>query len=291
MGFGLWFRPGLYLEGLRWCEQALARSDDAAPAARVAVLDGAATLAIFQGNYERAADFIADELRLVRQLGDPLLLVRALTAAGLLEYRRGAYGEAEALVEEAHRIVRAQLDDDPEATLRLAIVLLELGDIALAQEQVDQAAEHYEEAIPRAQFARNLWVMIDAQTGLAASRVLTGSFQRAAHLYRDSLDRAGDVGAIVLMSSVLLGLAAIAAASGLHEEGARLLGAAEGIAAFVNAPFFPRDQHVFKSCLAALTSSLAPEQFVAARKAGRVLSVESAIAEAKAIATAATATP
>ena len=284
MGFGLWFRPGRYSEGLRWFEQALARSHGNTSAARVPVLDGAATLAIFQGDYDRAARFLVEELRLVRQLGDPALIGRALTAAGLLTYRRGAYAEAEALVEEAQRTLRKHDPTMLEPVLRLSIALLELGDIALAQEQFERAAEHYEEAVTRARLARNLWVVIDAQTGLAASSVCTGNTARAARLYLDSLDRALDVGATVLVASALLGLAAIAAESGWHEEGARLLGAAEGLAEHLSAPMFPRDHRVRDRCLAALTMALAPESLVIAREAGRSFSLEEAIDEARAVA-------
>jgi predicted ATPase/DNA-binding XRE family transcriptional regulator len=287
MGFGLWFKPGHYLEGLRWFEQVLARSHGNASAARVAVLDGAATLAIFQGAYDQAAKFVADELRLVRQLGDPVLVGRALTAEGLLAYRRGAYREAEDLVEEACRVLREHVDTVSEPVLRLGIALLELGDIALAQGQFDRAARHYDEVLARARLERNLWVAIDAQTGLAAVSVCTGNPERAVRLYRDSLDRARDVGAMVLMISTLLGLAAVAAESGLPEEGASLLGAAEGIAAFLNAPMFPRDQPVRDRCLAALTASLGPERLIVVREAGRSLSLEEAIDTAQAVSAAA----
>jgi predicted ATPase/DNA-binding XRE family transcriptional regulator len=291
MGFGLWFGPGLYLEGLRWFDQALARSTDTASAARAVLLDGAATLAIFQGAYDRAATFIDDELRFVGQLGDPLLTGRALTAAGLLAYRRGAYAEAEDLVEEACRILREQGDSVPEPVLRLGIALLELGDIALAQGHFEQARRHYDEVLARARLERNLWVVIDAQAGLAAVNLCTGNAERAAQLYRDSLDRARDVGATVLTASSLLGLAAVAAVAELPEKGARLLGAAEGVAALLRAPLFPRDQPVYERCLAALTAALGPERLAVMREAARTLSLEAAIDDARAVAIAARSLP
>ncbi|HEX5991335.1 MAG TPA: helix-turn-helix domain-containing protein [Thermomicrobiales bacterium] len=291
MGFGLWFAPGLYMEGLRWFEQALARSHDDVSEARAVVLDGAATLAIFQGDYDRAGAFIAEELRLSRELGGPVLVGRAHTAAGLLAYRRGEFGRAEDLVEEACRILREHVDALPEPVLRLGAAILELGDIALAQEQFDRAARHYENAFARFELGHNLWGMIDAQTGLAAVNLCTGNVERAAMLYVESVDRAEDVGATVLVASALLGLAAVAAESGRPEEGARLLGAALGIADFLSAPMFPRDRPVRDRCLAALTAALGSNRLAAPLAAGETLTLEAAIAEAQTVAAAVMASP
>ena len=291
MGFGLWFAPGLYMEGLRWFEQALARSHDDVSEARVPVLNGAATLAIFQGDYDRAAIFIAEELTLARELGDPVLVGQARTAAGLLAYRRGEFGQAENLVEEAYRILREHVDTVPEPVLHLGVALLELGDIALAQEQFDRAARRYEDALARFEPGHNLWGVIDAQIGLAAVSLCTGNAERAVMLYVESLDRAEDVGATVLVASALLGLAAVAAESGLPEEGARLLGAAQRIASFLSAPMFPRDRPVRDRCVAALSAALGLNRLAAPLEAGRALTLEASIAEAQAVAAAVLSSP
>ena len=51
--YGLWLGRGLYREGVQWVERALERSERPS-AALVRALDGAGTLAIFQGDYARA---------------------------------------------------------------------------------------------------------------------------------------------------------------------------------------------------------------------------------------------
>jgi hypothetical protein len=128
------------------------------------------------------------------------------------------------------------------------------------------------------------WDLIDAQAGFAAVYYCTGNLVQAAALYRDSLDRAQDNGFTILVSSALLGLAAVAAASGQPETGARLLGAAEGIAESLGAPLFPRDRPVRDRALAALSAKLGESQFAAARETGRALTLEAAISEAQAVA-------
>lgn len=84
--------------------------------------------------------------------------------------------------------------------------------------------------------------------------------------------------------SFLNGLAGVAAASGQTEAGARLLGAAEGLASSLGAPAYPRDRPVLARALAALTAALGPERLDVTRQAGRLLAVDQAVAEAKAVA-------
>ena len=106
---------------------------------------------------------------------------------------------------------------------------------------------------------------------------------QAAALYGESLDRAHDQGHAMLVSSALFGLAAIAVASGQPETGARLLGAADGLAESLGAPIYPRDTPVRKRGLHALQAALGEERLAVEREAGRALSLEAVISEAKAV--------
>jgi hypothetical protein len=89
----------------------------------------------------------------------------------------------------------------------------------------------------------------------------------------------------------LNGLAGVAAASGQPEAGARLLGAAEGLASSLGAPAYPRDQPVRARALAALTAALGPQRLAAARESGRALPLEAAMAEGQVVAEAVTSSP
>ena len=100
-----------------------------------------------------------------------------------------------------------------------------------------------------------------------------------------------DAAITLLVASSLLGLAGVAAASGWPEEGARLLGAAEGRAASLGAPMFPRDQPIRRRCLDALTMAFSEEQLALALNAGRALPAERAIAEARTVAEAVRSAP
>ena len=103
----LWHARGLYREGLALVERALARSSRRASVARIQALDGAGMMAVFHGDYARAATLIDEERALAQELGDRILIGMALCNAGLLISRHGEYGRAEALFSEALRLARA----------------------------------------------------------------------------------------------------------------------------------------------------------------------------------------
>jgi predicted ATPase len=288
---GLWFARGLYREGVQWVERALARSGDVASAARVQALVSAGMLARFQGDYDRAETLLAEGLALARALGDPLLIGEALTSSAVLAIRRGDYARAEDLVAEAHGHLRNLADSRPEALPVIGLGFLGLGATAMMQEQFDRAAIRMQEAIDHFRAAGSAWGLSDAQAGLAAVRYCTGDIPAAATLYWESLQRAHAMSIWSVLPSSFIGLAAVAVESGQPEVAARLLGAAEGNAASLGAPIFTRDLPVRERALVALARSLGPERLASTQEAGRALSLEATVAEAKAVTEAVMASP
>jgi hypothetical protein len=169
-------------------------------------------------------------------------------------------------------------------TLGGVVPFLTLGDLALAQGQLARAAPHYEEAIARFRAVGSDWGWQDMQAGLGAVRYLTGDLPEAAALYGDSLQRSYGMSFWSIVLSALLGLSGVAVESGQPEVGARLLGATEGLAAFLGAALFIRDDPVNDRVLAALHAALGAERLAAMREAGRAMSVEQAMGEAQAVA-------
>ena len=141
----------------------------------------------------------------------------------------------------------------------------------------------YEEALARFQAGGFLWGPIDAMTGLAAVHYCTGDLAQAAALFVQGLDHARNRNIALLVASALIGLAGVAAASEQPATGAALLGAAEGVLASLAAPIRPKDQPVRERGLAAMTAALGEEQLALALQAGRALSVDEAIAQARAV--------
>jgi predicted ATPase/transcriptional regulator with XRE-family HTH domain len=286
--YGLWFSRGLYREGVQWVDRALERSQRVPSSTLIRALDGAGTLAIFQGDYVRATSFIEEGLALAQVLGDPSLMSEALTYAAFLAYRHRAFARAEELLAEARHILAGSAESEPGAlpflTLGGVVPFFHIGDLALVQGQFAQAATEYEEAIALFQAAGSETGLRDMQAGLAAVRYLTGDVPQAAALYWESLQQSHAMAFWPLVVSSLLGLAGIAIEVGDPVGGARLLGAAEGIASSLGAVMYTRDYPVHDRVLATVRLALDEQRFANVRETGRALSIEVAIAEALTVA-------
>jgi predicted ATPase/DNA-binding XRE family transcriptional regulator len=279
MLYGLWFARGLYGEGVGWVEHALERSGRAASTPRVQALASAGTLAILQGDYGRADTLLDEGLALARDLGDPRLTGDVMSYSGFVSYRRGEYVRAEGLLGEALRLLRGVAESADGA-----FALLILGDNALAQDQFERAATVYQEAIDHFQVAGYSWGLSDAKAGLAGVNYCTGDLVLAAARYRESLEQAWSLPFPMYVASALLGLGAVSASCGHAEEGARLLGAAEGLTASLGAPMFPRDRPIRERGLSVLRATLGEERLAEIRAGGRIMRIEQAVAEANAVA-------
>jgi hypothetical protein len=286
--YGLWVGHGLYREGVQWVERGLERSPRVPSAALVRALDLAGTLAIFQGDYARTASCFDEGVTLARALGDRLVMAEALTYVAFLAYRRRAFARAEELLDEARRTLGGHAATAPGAlpfvTLGGVVPLFHIGDLALVQGLFARATMEYEAGIAlfRAAGSESGWR--DMQAGLAAVRYLTGDIPGAAALYAESLQHAHAMAFWPLVVSALVGLAGIAADTGQPEVGARLLGAAAGIATSMGSPMYTRDHPVHDRVLATVQLALGAEQLAALQDIGRTLSTKEAIVEAHAIA-------
>jgi non-specific serine/threonine protein kinase len=286
--YGLWFGRGLYREGLQWVERALERSSHGASAALVRALGGAGLLAILQGDNARGETSLAKAEGLARELTDSSLIGETLAYSAFLAYRGREFVRAEALLDEARRLLGGQADKEPDVgpilTLGGVVPFLTRGDLALAQGHVERAATHYEEAIELFRAAGSEWGWRDMQAGLAAVRYLSGDLPGAAALYEESLRQSHALQFWAIVISSLLGLAGIAVEAGQPEVGARLLGATDGVSARLGATLFTRDDPVYDRVLATARLALGEARLAATRETGRSLAIEEAVAEANAVA-------
>ncbi len=275
---GEWIARGLLREGLDRIERVLGRTRNTVSAARVQVFLAAGVMALYQGNHERAAPFFEEALTVAREVGDPFLIGQAVAFVGWLSYRRGEYRRAEERVAEALRLLHG-IPDPVRATPTLLIA----GDTAMAQEHFADALPHYQQIIDLNQTAGYAWILCDAQSGLAGAYYCLGDMNQAVRLYAESLRRAHAQHITAQFVSALIGLAAVAASTGHLVVGARLLGAAEGLADAIDARIFPRDFPVRRRALAALTADLDESQLATELATGRSLTIDQALAAAQAI--------
>jgi tetratricopeptide (TPR) repeat protein len=274
----LWDSGCRYREGLALVERALERSNSQASIAYLDALDGAVKLAVFLGDYARAASHSAQEQALAREHGDLPIFGSALCNAGLVASRFGEFSQAEALFVEAERLARAIGHVELERWSQLWV-----GDMALVQGDLERAAMHYGSALAYFQATDWSWGLVDVNAGLGGVRYGSGDLTGALAHYGESLNRAWQLGVPVLAIGPLLGLAGVIAEFGLAEQGARLFGAAEGIMAALGTPNFPRDQPARDRALVALTALLGEERLAAHRDTGRGLMFEQALTEARGV--------
>jgi DNA-binding CsgD family transcriptional regulator len=286
--YEFWVVRGLYAEGRRWLGRALAQAGAAAVTLRARALSYSGTLALFQNDLDSAGALYGEELFLARQTGDDYRIAEALIDLGLLARHRGAYERATELTEEAAALSIRLTDEVPAATPLAGQSLANLGGIALAQGDLDLAAVRYEEALARLRSSGYPWGLCDALTGLGGIAYCRGDVPAAAALLSESLDVAWQQKNLLQVESALLGLVGVAEASGRPEQAARLLGAAEAIAEALGALLIApnsSDRPVYERSLARLRAVLEEPVLSGHRAAGRALTPEQGVAEARAMLT------
>jgi DNA-binding CsgD family transcriptional regulator len=160
--------------------------------------------------------------------------------------------------------------------------LANLADIALLRGDPVAATAFGEEAVRQWREAGYVWGIPQALGTVAAAACERGELARSARLYGETLDdwlACFDGRGI---AGTIAGIAAIAGALGQLERAARLLGAAWALAHSLGVRFMAH--HLYAERVLATTKHRLDEPaFSAAWEAGRALSLEAAVAEARAV--------
>ena len=119
-----------------------------------------------------------------------------------------------------------------------------------------------------------------ALINLAGTALADGDDATARPLYKEGVLHFHELGEKRGLAFCLEGLAAVAGGQGQPERTVRLFAAAAALRDAIGAPLPAGDRAVYDRILAAVHDSLGPEKFGAAWDAGRVLSLEQALAEA-----------
>jgi len=310
-----WEVRGYWSEGRAWLEGTLARSGELMNSQRVKGLNGAAYLAFFQGDYERAAALGEESLALSRKLGDKRGTASCLNILGLEACRLERYDRAAALGEEslalsrevgdrwgvadAHAVMglvaRGQGDYTRAAALleeslaqarqlgdkwRVAIVLNNLGLVAREQGDYDRAKTLLEETLAQFRLLGDKWGIAFSQSNLGIVAWNQGDHERAELLFRESLLLRRALGDKRGITTSLVGLAAVAAARGQAERSALLFGAAEALREAIRVPVPPFIRDEYDRRVAALRATMREQAFTEAWAEGRAMSMDRAIAAA-----------
>jgi predicted ATPase/Tfp pilus assembly protein PilF len=288
-----WHIHGDLSEGRVWVERALAL--ELPVALRSSVVEGAATLAYNQGDYETAWRWCREALELARQVGEYARMGRMLNVMGSLASSEGQYQDAHRFFEQSLALYR-QIGDDSESAAVLnflgitamlqgdlegacdaleaciqtqqrlgnlaktAEAQMNLGIVLLLQDKLDQADELLQSCLDGLRRSNINWAIPHALLNLGKVAVRKGDYRRAGEHYRHALLHFRQRGDRTGLAYTLEGMALTGSALGESELALELWGAAESLREALHTPLPPVEQQVFSDALERICQQIGSER-------------------------------
>jgi predicted ATPase len=307
-----WEIRGHLTEGRGWLERMLQAVGAEISVLRADALTGAANLAFMQGDLRAAASYQTASLELQREIRDPQGVEYAANNLANTWIQLGDNVRARELYEETLSIARELGDVRGEAfvSINLADLAARQGDLAAAQSleeeilaSIRRLGDRWMEAFAVDAFARTahragqherartlhieaLAILEELGDRRGVARVLTqlaelalttGDGDRARGLLRQSLAIRQELGDMPGLASAMESLAAALAPED-PEAAARLDGAATSLRDSIRAIIPPRIAAAHDQRLADLEARLGSDRFEAARREGRLMTPNEALA-------------
>jgi tetratricopeptide (TPR) repeat protein len=242
--FWFWTKSGLFEEGTRWLEQALAVPVQVPGSLRARALIGLANIHFFQGRHVEVGARAAEALALGREDGDAWVVSFALFLQATAAFERGDHEQAEVRSPEALDAA----DVSGEDVLR-GPPLLVLGSVALAKGAHERAQQLYDESIEVLRRAGEPWGMSIALLSAAGLRIVRDDYVQARVQASEALSLCQELDDPRGLAWSLEVFAGLLAAGGLADGAARLWGASERLLESVGGSFSPsigwvRDRYI-----------------------------------------------
>jgi len=240
------------------------------------MLSDLASEAYHQGELERAEALGNEALQLHRKAGNLQGIARALEDLGMVAELQGDYARAKALFQESRSVLQ-ELGLEAwtaDSSMLLAAHMLHENTFGQAAALVEKGLAAYRKRGLNAEIAWACMLLGNAALG-------SGDTARAATLLKESMRMCHKNGHPHGVAEALQTLAGVAVAQGQPQRAAHLFGAAEAI--FEATKFLPPLPYQIaqrERDVAALRLALDEEEFKAAQAAGRVMTLEEAIAYA-----------
>jgi predicted ATPase len=270
-----WRQLGEFVEGRRWSDAAIARSEGAPVSLQAKAVWATAALAFPQGDYQRMAELAERASQLAQMTDDPMDRRNALTTQGMVAMCEGRYADALEPFREGIVICRELGLSWPLATsyLNLGMALLHSG----SPEQAD------------ATFQDGLRLYHQLGDEIFAARISNASAQAA--LARDDVERADGLGRAALSACMehnepqgiadgLEILAAVAAARSDAQRAATLSGAAAAVRERIASCPAPFELAIITRSTESVRRTTDEHRWQLAWEAGHTLSAEAAAAYA-----------
>ena len=249
---------------------------DAAPrnAVRANALAAAGRLAWLSDDTDACVRFEEEALSIYRELGDTRNASMMLADLALAVWYSNEPARAESMMEEASALADAFPRD---ARLRAAILRARALLTSASRDYVESLAL-YEEALALYTEIGDRWMARIVRWGVGVTATVLGRYDEARAQFNEGLKGSRDLGNFWGLPYMFEALAALAVAEGRFERTARLLGAAEALRAKHGVSTEPADHPALREILASASDHFAKEEFGAARREGRTMTVDQAVA-------------
>jgi predicted ATPase/class 3 adenylate cyclase len=263
-----WHVRGHISEGVRWLDQTLARSGDAAPADRAKALALRGYLAALQGEYGKAQGFLDQSLALSRAAGDRRGVATALEALGNVAAMAGDFAAARSHTEESLEIFR-----DLEDVQHVHFILADLGHTIWHGGDLEDAQGVLEDLLRTATLGAQSRLMALWTLGLIARdrRDHVG----ARRFFGEAMAVGRATGEIRYTAHLLEAFAWLDAEED-PRRAALLLGAAEALRERINYPLPRSHREDYDRPAAIVIRAIGEAGFRAAKTDGRALTLEEA---------------
>ncbi len=270
-------RGGLEL-GYRIAVEALKRaSAQRRSLARCQGLYAAAKFASCMGYYAEAQGYLEESLSIARELGDGERAAMALLSLGEQFYAQRKLPDARRHMEEALPLARRL-----EQKIPLVAVLMTLAELNRLERDPETAESLYLESLALARELGDLGDIIICLVNLASVSIARGVGERSRGMLIEALALVEETGSKPLGASVLQISAGLAAFFGAWGRAARHYGMANAQLEQIGLRPDPADEAFLAPLIAKARDALGEAVFVAAAAAGRTLSYDAALAEARA---------
>jgi predicted ATPase len=275
--FQIWFFRSYATEGYEWLQEILTLPAAVGnPAIRRRALPFFARLACHHGELALALEAYEELLAAQRTSGDRYGAAFTLIEVANVYFVRTAYTDAWACFD-ASRQEAGELFDEPLASiwcLYASMLALSEGRYSLSRTLASEAVTAWDsQNIPMGSAL--------AEMTLGNVDLAEGRYEEASSRFLRALDVAPDYGHREMLARFLEGFSSLASALGEHQRALRLGGAADALHEAEGAPLHPAQRRVVERWLSLSREALGAEAASAAWTAGRILSIERALEEAK----------
>jgi predicted ATPase/DNA-binding SARP family transcriptional activator len=219
-----WWIRGLLSEGRGWLGEALRNAFGEPSVLRGDALISLAGLSWAAGDLTRAKAEAAEALGLLELFEDGGGMLRCHTVLGLTALREERYEDAV-----AHLTRSGDLARELERPRDVAVSLLNLGNVAMAQADRGAARDYWQQALSVNRELGNSEGAAFASLNLGHVAVELNEHAEALPRFEEAFERFSELGFREHLASALDGLAAVAVENGQFARAARLLGAADAL--------------------------------------------------------------